>query len=89
MIYHLLGLTDEEKHLDTNLCNRSRPNWLNIEAFKDVIKILAELLLHNLSDHIKWCGWCLITQGNKPLHPSHGCQIGLTQYLSRLFIIIT
>ena len=77
--------TDEEKYLSTNLCNRSRPNRLDIKEFKYVIEVLSKLFLNNISNHIIWCGWGPITERDESLHPSHWGQIRFSQNLSSLF----
>ena len=87
MLPHSPDYTDEEKYLSTNLCNRSRPNRLDIEEFEYVIEVLSKLFLHNISNHNKWRGWGLITQRDKSLHPSHRCQVRFSQNLSSLFKI--
>jgi hypothetical protein len=53
--------TGEGRYISTNLCNRSRPNRLDNDEFKHVIEVLPQLFHHNISNHIKWRGWGLIT----------------------------
>lgn len=67
-----------------SLFSRSRPNRLNFKEIKYLIKAIAELFLHSVSNNFNWHGQSLIAQSNKPFHPGHRCQIGLTQILSRL-----
>ena len=83
-IHQVLQSREPEKYLNTNLCNRSRPNRLNFKEIKNLIKALAELSLHDPPNNFDWRGRSLIAQRNKPFHPGRRRQIGFAENLSCL-----